>query len=75
MGTSLTIVQILQPLFAILAIWVGSDILVKNSLELGKKLGISELLVGLTFVAWGTSLPEFFVMVNSIFFLDEGSLL
>jgi len=73
MGTSLTIVQILQPLFAILAIWVGSDILVKNSLELGKKLGISELLVGLTFVAWGTSLPEFFVMLNSIFFLDESA--
>ncbi len=73
MDTSLTIVQIVQPLCAILAIWVGSDILVKNSLELGKKLGISELLVGLTFVAWGTSLPEFFVMLNSIFFLGESA--
>ena len=73
MDTSLTIVQIVQPLCAILAIWVGSDILVKNSLELGKKLGISELLVGLTFVAWGTSLPEFFVMLNFIFFLGESA--
>ena len=71
MDTPLTIIQIVQPFCAILAIWIGSDILVKNSLELGKKLGMSELLVGLTFVAWGTSLPEFFVMLNSIFLIDK----
>ena len=73
MDTSLTMIQIIQPLIAIFVIWRGSAVLVENSLKIGKKLGMSELLIGLTFIAWGTSLPEFFVMLNSILFLGESA--
>ncbi len=37
---------------------VGADLLVKGSASLGKKLGIPDIVIGLTIVAFGTSLPE-----------------
>lgn len=37
---------------------VGADLLVKGSASLGKKLGIPNIVIGLTIVAFGTSLPE-----------------
>ena len=39
----------------------GADLLVDSSIALSKKLGVSTLIIGLTVVAFGTSLPEFFV--------------
>lgn len=36
----------------------GGDIVVDNAAEIAKRLGMSEVLVGLTIVAVGTSLPE-----------------
>src|SRR5690606_31441913 len=36
----------------------GSDVLVTSSVEMARRLGISELLIGITLVAVGTSLPE-----------------
>ncbi len=39
----------------------GADILVSGSSSLAKRLGISSLFIGLTIVAFGTSLPEFMV--------------
>lgn len=39
----------------------GADILIDGSVALANKLGISPLLVGLTVVAFGTSLPELVV--------------
>lgn len=41
----------------------GGDIVVDNAAEIAKRLGMSEVLVGLTIVAVGTSLPE---LVTSI---------
>jgi cation:H+ antiporter len=52
-------------------LWFGAEKLVHNSLAVAKKLNMSELAAGLTFVALGTSLPEFFVMLNSIWFVDQ----
>ncbi len=37
---------------------LGSNLLVKSSVEIAKSLGISELVIGLTLVSAGTSLPE-----------------
>lgn len=42
----------------------GADWLVKGSASLALKLGISELVIGLTIVAFGTSMPE--LVVNTI---------
>ncbi len=39
----------------------GADLLVEGSSSLGRRLGISNLVIGLTVVAFGTSAPELFV--------------
>ena len=43
----------------------GADLLVKAATSIAKKFGLSELLIGLTVVAIGTSLPEIFITVTS----------
>lgn len=39
----------------------GADYLIQGSASLGKKWGISQLIIGLTIVAFGTSAPELFI--------------
>ena len=46
-------------------VW-GADKFVDNSSLLAKKLGMSELTIGLTIVALGTSAPEIFVGISSV---------
>ena len=46
-------------------VW-GADRFVDNSSLLAKKLGMSELAIGLTIVALGTSAPEIFVGISSV---------
>lgn len=42
----------------------GSDIFVESSVKIAKALKVSEILIGMTLVCFGTSLPELFVSVN-----------
>lgn len=42
----------------LLILIIGSDLLVKGSVQIAKLLGVNELVIGLTVVAAGTSLPE-----------------
>ena len=44
----------------------GAEIFIHHSAQLGAKLGISDVIVGITLVALGTSIPEIFVSVSSI---------
>lgn len=44
----------------------GADFLVDNSSKIAEKFGVSHMLIGLTIVAFGTSLPEFVVNMTSI---------
>jgi cation:H+ antiporter len=46
-------------------IW-GADKYIDNSSLIAKKLGLSELTIGLTIVALGTSAPEIFVGISSV---------
>jgi cation:H+ antiporter len=46
-------------------VW-GADKFVDNSLLIAKKFGLSELTIGLTVVALGTSAPEIFVGISSV---------
>ena len=43
----------------------GADILVKGSSSLAKRFNVREIVIGLSLVAFGTSLPEAFVNIIS----------
>ena len=57
--------QILLLIFGILLLLKGSDFFVDSGSEIGKVLKISEVLLGITIVAFGTSLPELIIGVTS----------
>jgi len=44
---------------------VGADLLVKGSGNIAKKFNIPEILIGLTIVALGTSMPELIITISS----------
>lgn len=50
---------------SVIAIAAGAVLLVDSAVRIAKKMGISELVIGLTIVAIGTSAPEFAVTVMS----------
>ncbi|MBU1299269.1 MAG: calcium/sodium antiporter, partial [Bacteroidetes bacterium] len=41
----------------------GADLFLKGAVELAKRMGVSDIVIGLTIVAVGTSLPELFTTV------------
>ena len=51
-------------------LYLGSEWIVKGSVSIADRLGISPLVIGLTIVAFGTSLPE---LIVSIIAAIEGS--
>jgi len=50
----------------------GSDYFVKAAAAIAKRLGVSELVIGLTLVAFGTSVPELASSVAASFIKDSG---
>lgn len=54
-------------------LWVGAELFVSNAARLARRFGISELVVGLTVVAMGTSAPEAAVSVDAAL-LGSGNL-
>ena len=48
----------------------GADWLVDGASKLAKRLGVTDLVIGLTIVAFGTSMPEF--VVNMVSVADGG---
>lgn len=50
---------------SIFALWGGAVLVVESASRIAKRLGISELVVGLTVVAFGTSAPEFAVTITA----------
>lgn len=59
------IVQVLLILVGFILLIKGADILVDGSSAIAKKLRISEIVIGLTIVSIGTSMPELFVSTSS----------
>ncbi|MEJ2637275.1 MAG: calcium/sodium antiporter [Calditrichia bacterium] len=47
--------------FGLALLWVGAELLIKNSSKFARSLGVSPVIIGLTVVSIGTSLPEFVV--------------
>jgi len=58
-------IQILLILVGFVMLIKGADILVDGSSAIAKKLRISEIVIGLTIVSIGTSMPELFVSTSS----------
>ena len=50
---------------AIAFLWFGSDKLVESASRIAETIGVSELVIGLTIVAFGTSAPEFAVTLTA----------
>ncbi|MCT4626790.1 calcium/sodium antiporter [Halodesulfovibrio sp.] len=49
-----------------LLLWKGADWVVDAASAIARRFGISELIIGLTIVAMGTSLPEFLVTLTAV---------
>lgn len=58
-------IQILLILVGFLMLIKGADLLVDGSSAIAKKMRISEIVIGLTIVSIGTSMPELFVSTTS----------
>lgn len=58
-------IQILLIAVGFIFLIKGADILVEGSSAIAKKLHISEIIIGLTIVSIGTSMPELFVSTTS----------
>ena len=52
-------------LASIFGLWLGAVWIVESAVRIAKRLGLSELIIGLTVVAIGTSAPEFAVTVGA----------
>lgn len=61
------IVQIAVILLSILGLWIGARLLVDAVVRLARRFGLSDLTIGLTIVAMGTSTPELSVSVDAAF--------
>ena len=59
------IIEILLIIIGFVFLIRGADILVDGSSQIAKKLHISEIIIGLTIVSIGTSMPELFVSTTS----------
>lgn len=58
-------------LLGFVALIVGGELLVKGSVGLAFKLGMSALTIGMTIVAFGTSVPELLVSIKAVFQVGE----
>ena len=59
------LLDIVLVVFSILMLWKGADWLVEAAAEIAHSLKISDLVIGLTVVAFGTSAPEFAVTLKA----------
>jgi len=53
--------------FGSILLYLGSEWIVKGGVGIAEKYGISTIVIGLTVVAFGTSLPELLVSLNAAF--------
>ena len=59
------IIDCLIVLASIVMLWKGADWLVDSAAEIAHTLKVSDLIIGLTVVAFGTSAPEFAVTISA----------
>lgn len=59
------VVDLVLVTISIVMLWKGADWLVESAAEIAHSLKISDLVIGLTVVAFGTSAPEFAVTIRA----------
>lgn len=59
------ILKVLLIIIGFIFLIKGADFLVRSAISIAKKFGISEMLIGLTILSVGTSLPEIFITITS----------
>lgn len=59
------LIDILVILVCVVGLWLGGTWIVESAARIARKMGLSELVVGLTIVAIGTSAPEFAVTISA----------
>lgn len=59
------LVDCILVVFSIIILWKGADWLVDSAAEIAHSLKVSDLIIGLTVVAFGTSAPEFAVTISA----------
>ena len=59
------ILDFLIVFISIIMLWKGADWLVDSAAEIAHTLKVSDLIIGLTVVAFGTSAPEFAVTISA----------
>ena len=57
------LIEALIVLVCIAGLWIGGSWIVDSAARIARKMGLSELVIGLTIVAIGTSAPEFAVTI------------
>ena len=63
-------IMVLLIIGGLVLLFAGGEFLVRGSVGVARRLGMSELLIGLTLVGFGTSMPE---LVTSLQALSDGS--
>jgi cation:H+ antiporter len=59
------LIDILIIIVCIIGLWRGAEVVVNSATRIARKIGMSDLVIGLTVVAIGTSAPEFSVTVGA----------
>lgn len=62
----MSILVFFQLIFGLVLLIVGAEVLIRASVKLGKVMGVSSLVIGMTVVAFGTSAPEVAVSSQAI---------
>ena len=53
-------------------LWLGSEVLIKGAVELATQIGISERVISVSVVAFGTSIPELSTSIVAILNKEKG---
>jgi cation:H+ antiporter len=53
-------------IFGAFLLWLGSEVLIKGAVSLASKLGVSERIISITIIAFGTSIPELSTSIIAI---------
>jgi cation:H+ antiporter len=53
-------------------LWLGSEVLIKGSVNLASQIGISERIISVSVIAFGTSIPELSTSIIAIINKEKG---
>jgi len=58
---------------SLLGLWAGADVVIRGSLGIARKIGLSETFVGMTILALGTNLPEIIISITGAIEQSRGA--